>query len=64
MRGEMESRIWEFVDAIRRGRFEVQPTAPKKTCSYCNYSGMCRYDRFRATARRKGDAGEQNVENR
>lgn len=66
MRGEMEGRIWEFVDAIRHGRFEVRPTAPKKTCSWCNYSGMCRYDRLRKTARRRGDAkaDETKIENR
>jgi ATP-dependent helicase/DNAse subunit B len=53
IRGEMESRIWEFVDGIRAGRFEVEPTAPDKSCPYCDYSSVCRYEKFRI--RRKKD---------
>jgi ATP-dependent helicase/DNAse subunit B len=47
LRAEMEDRIWEFVSAIRSARFEVKPSAPKKTCTWCNYSGMCRFNRLK-----------------
>jgi ATP-dependent helicase/DNAse subunit B len=47
IRGEMESRIWEFVDRIRAGRFKVEPSAPKKSCPHCDYSSVCRYEKFR-----------------
>ena len=47
IRGEMESRIWEFVDGIRAGRFEVNPSAPDASCPHCDYSSVCRYEKFR-----------------
>ncbi|HSE37227.1 MAG TPA: PD-(D/E)XK nuclease family protein, partial [Blastocatellia bacterium] len=60
IRGEMESRIWEFVDGIRAGRFEVNPSAPDKSCPYCDYSSVCRYEKFRI--RRKKDDWESPPE--
>jgi RecB family exonuclease len=47
IRGEMESRIWEFVDGMRAGRFEVKPSAPDASCPHCDYSAVCRYEKFR-----------------
>jgi ATP-dependent helicase/DNAse subunit B len=47
IRSEMESRIWEFVDGMRAGRFEVAPSAPDSTCPHCDYSAVCRYEKFR-----------------
>jgi ATP-dependent helicase/DNAse subunit B len=47
MREEMESRIWEFVDGMRAGRFEVDPSAPDASCPHCDYSAVCRYEKFR-----------------
>jgi ATP-dependent helicase/DNAse subunit B len=47
IRGEMESRIWDFVDGIRAGRFQVDPSAPDKSCPHCDYSSVCRYEKFR-----------------
>jgi len=47
IRGEMESRIWEFVDGMRAGRFEVNPSAPDASCPHCDYSSVCRYEKFR-----------------
>ncbi len=46
-RDEMEARIWEFIDGMRAGKFPVDPSKPKQTCPYCDYSSLCRYDRFR-----------------
>jgi len=47
IRGEMESRIWEFVDGMREGRFKVDPSAPKASCPHCDFSAVCRYEKFR-----------------
>ena len=47
IRAEMESRIWEFVDGMRVGQFKVDPSAPKASCPHCDYSAVCRYEKFR-----------------
>ena len=47
VRAEMESRIWEFVDGMRAGRFEVDPSAPNLSCPHCDFSAVCRYEKFR-----------------
>ena len=47
IRGEMESRIWEFVDGMREGQFYVDPSAPDASCPHCDYSAVCRYEKFR-----------------
>lgn len=46
-RATMRSRIWQFVDKIRAGRFVVDPTAPEQTCGNCDYAAVCRYEKFR-----------------
>ena len=53
VRDEMQSRIFEFVDGIRKGQFQVKPSAPEKSCPHCDYSAVCRYERFRI--QRKSD---------
>jgi ATP-dependent helicase/DNAse subunit B len=47
IRAEMETRVWEFIDGIRRGRFVVLPSAPEATCPHCDFSAVCRYEKFR-----------------
>lgn len=47
IRAEMESRVWEFIDGMRAGRFVVLPTAPEATCPHCDFSAVCRYEKFR-----------------
>lgn len=54
VRDEMQSRIWEFVDGIRQGRFQVEPSAPEKSCPHCDYSAVCRYERFRIQRKQVG----------
>lgn len=56
IRDEMQSRIWEFVDGIREGRFQVHPSAPDKSCPHCDYSAVCRYERFRIQRKQGGGA--------
>ncbi|HET7286315.1 MAG TPA: PD-(D/E)XK nuclease family protein, partial [Pyrinomonadaceae bacterium] len=47
IRGEVVKRIWEFLDGMRAGRFDVDPSERLKTCRFCDYSAVCRYDRDR-----------------
>ncbi|HXU37399.1 MAG TPA: PD-(D/E)XK nuclease family protein [Blastocatellia bacterium] len=57
VRAQMQSRIFEFVDGIREGRFEVNPSAPDKSCPHCDYSAVCRYERFRIQRKQDGERG-------
>ncbi len=54
IRGEMESRIWQFVDGMRAGRFAVEPSAPDTSCPHCDYSAVCRYEKFRIRGKQGG----------
>jgi ATP-dependent helicase/DNAse subunit B len=47
MRDRMMDRIWAFRDNMRKGRFDVSPTAPSQTCGSCDYSKLCRFDLHR-----------------
>ena len=53
IRNEVVARIWEFLDGMRAGRFDVDPSERLKTCRFCDYSAVCRYDRDRID-RKKG----------
>jgi ATP-dependent helicase/DNAse subunit B len=55
LRSEMQSRIWEFIDGLRAGQMLVEPSAPEATCPHCDYSAVCRYEKFRI--RRKQAVG-------
>ena len=52
MRARMEERIWEFIDAMRAGRFVVAPSSPKDTCPTCDYSAVCRFDKYRISRKK------------
>jgi ATP-dependent helicase/DNAse subunit B len=58
IRGEMESRVWEFVYGMRAGQFQVEPSAPDTSCPHCDYSAVCRYEKFRI--RRKEDCRDES----
>jgi ATP-dependent helicase/DNAse subunit B len=47
MRQQVVARVWEFLDGMRAGRFIVDPSERLKTCRFCDYSAVCRYDRDR-----------------
>jgi len=47
VRAEMQDRIWEFIDRMRTGRFLAAPSAPDDSCPRCDYSAVCRYEKFR-----------------
>ncbi len=47
LRAEAIARIWEFLDGMRAGRFVVNPAEGYKTCRFCDYAAVCRYDKYR-----------------
>ena len=47
IRDEVIAKIWDFLDRMRAGQFVVNPTEKEKTCRFCDYSAVCRYDRYR-----------------
>lgn len=53
IREQVKARIWEFLDGIRAGRFIVDPSERLKTCRFCDYSAVCRYDRDRIDRKKK-----------
>lgn len=59
LRAEMQSRIWEFIDGMRAGKFQVDPSAPESSCPHCDYSAVCRYEKFRI--RRKDKTRDETI---
>src|SRR6185295_7568383 len=47
IRAEARDKIWEFLDQMRAGQFIVNPSERQKTCRFCDFAAVCRYDRFR-----------------
>ena len=47
IREEVIARIWDFLDQMRAGRFVVNPSEKDKTCRFCDFAAVCRYDRYR-----------------
>jgi ATP-dependent helicase/DNAse subunit B len=54
VRGEMDARVWEFIDGMRAGQLAVEPSAPEATCPHCDYSAVCRYEKFRIRSKQAG----------
>ncbi|HEU4509906.1 MAG TPA: PD-(D/E)XK nuclease family protein [Pyrinomonadaceae bacterium] len=53
IRAQVIKRIWEFLDGMRAGRFIVDPSERQKTCRFCDYDPLCRYDRDRIDQKKK-----------
>jgi ATP-dependent helicase/DNAse subunit B len=53
IRDEAIARLWEFVDGMRGGTFPVNPAEGKKTCRFCDYRAVCRYERFRIQRKKR-----------
>ena len=47
IRDEVTVKIWEFLDRMRAGRFVVTPSEGYKTCRFCDFAAVCRYDKYR-----------------
>src|SRR5947207_846737 len=37
IRRDVATRVWEFIDGMRAGRFRVKPSLGRLTCKYCDY---------------------------
>ncbi|MCM3870528.1 MAG: PD-(D/E)XK nuclease family protein, partial [Pyrinomonadaceae bacterium] len=47
IRAEVIAKIWDFLDHMRAGDFSVNPSEKEKTCRFCDFAAVCRYDRYR-----------------
>jgi ATP-dependent helicase/DNAse subunit B len=47
IRSQVITKIWEFLDRMRAGDFRVDPSERLKTCRFCDYRAVSRYDRDR-----------------
>ena len=52
-RAAVIARIWEFIDGMRKGSFRVDPSQGQLTCRFCDYSAMCRYEKYRIQAKKR-----------
>jgi ATP-dependent helicase/DNAse subunit B len=53
IRAEVIDKIWDFLDQMRAGRFLVNPAERTKTCRFCDYRAVCRYDRGRIEMKKR-----------
>jgi len=53
VREEVIAKIWKFLDGMRAGRFDVDPSERQKTCRFCDYGAVCRYSRDRIEKKKK-----------
>jgi ATP-dependent helicase/DNAse subunit B len=44
--------IWDFLDQMRTGKFFVNPSERNKTCRFCDFGAVCRYNRARIELKR------------
>jgi ATP-dependent helicase/nuclease subunit B len=52
-RVEVTARIWNFLDRMRAGRFTVEPSEGYKTCKFCDYAAVCRYEKYRIDRKKR-----------
>lgn len=52
IRDDVKAKIWDFLDHLRAGQFEVNPSQKEKTCRFCDFAAVCRYDRYRIDGKR------------
>jgi ATP-dependent helicase/DNAse subunit B len=53
IRAEVINKIWDFLEQMRAGQFLVNPAERAKTCRFCDYSAVCRYDRGRIELKKR-----------
>ena len=59
-RAEVTARIWEFLDGMRAGRFTMEPSEGYKTCKFCDYVAVCRYEKYRIDRKKRSRRLEQS----
>jgi ATP-dependent helicase/DNAse subunit B len=47
IRDDVIAKIWNYLDHMRAGDFAVRPSEKQKTCRFCDFAAVCRYDRYR-----------------
>ncbi len=47
IRSDVITKVWDFLDHMRAGHFPVSPSEKEKTCRFCDFGAVCRYDRYR-----------------
>jgi ATP-dependent helicase/DNAse subunit B len=52
IRRDVIGRIWDFLDQMRAGQFGVSPSEKEKTCRFCDFAAVCRYERYRIDNKR------------
>lgn len=55
LRQTILNNIWDSFDRIRTGDFRLIPSENEKTCSMCEYSRVCRFDRHRIRLKKLRD---------
>ncbi len=53
VRASVIEKIWKFLDGMREGRFVVDPSERQKTCRFCDYGAVCRYNRDRIEKKKR-----------
>ena len=58
IRARVITKIWDFLDQMRAGNFTVDPSEKKKTCRFCDFAAVCRYDRYRIDGKKRSSGKE------
>jgi ATP-dependent helicase/DNAse subunit B len=52
IRSYVSTKVWQFIDGMRAGDFRVKPSLGRKTCEYCDYAAVCRFEPYRISRKR------------
>ncbi|MBA3512778.1 MAG: PD-(D/E)XK nuclease family protein [Pyrinomonadaceae bacterium] len=55
IRSDAIKKIWQFLDGMRCGSFVVSPSEGKKTCRFCDFAAVCRYERYRIDRKNRNE---------
>ena len=61
IRRDVIAKIWDFLDHMRAGQFGVNPSEKQKTCRFCDFKAVCRYDRYRIDGKRQSEGADQET---
>jgi ATP-dependent helicase/DNAse subunit B len=53
IRRDVIAKVWNFLDNMRAGKFGVNPSEKQKTCRFCDFAAVCRYDRYRIDGKKR-----------
>ena len=56
IRNEVIAKIWDFLDHMRAGQFSVNPSEKQKTCRFCDFAAVCRYERHRIEGKKRRES--------